>query len=67
MVNEGYRKLYVVQKIDSSDAFAKYIRFVVIFALVHSMIFAFGFMNYHLKANFLLPHQGPLLTGHRII
>lgn len=50
MVNEGYRRLYVCASYSLYQLLIEY-SFVFIFAAIHAMVFAFGFMNYQLKDN----------------
>lgn len=48
MINEGWRRLYV-REIPSHQVLTDEISTVVVFILVHVMIFVFGFANYGFK------------------
>jgi len=57
MVNEGYRRLYVRNVGNITDIVLILRRFVGVFVALHAMIFAFGFVNYDLKACYLQSGQ----------
>lgn len=66
MVNEGYRRLYVVHGHDLPIA-ANNASFVFVFVILHVMVFTFGMLNYGLKVrNGLLRLDLSLLTYRRI-
>jgi hypothetical protein len=48
MINEGSRRMYSHRYMELTC------RFVVIFILLHVMVYTFGFMNYSMKVQFSL-------------
>lgn len=48
MVNEGYRRLYEALNLNPGDLKLINCRFVLVFLILHIMVFVFGMMNYGL-------------------